>query len=72
MPLDPDVKFDFSRQGMVNRAAKHYTKWSFDIRAPPKCMQCQQRSEFGYNLVSLRGRSWKQEDVTLLEPFWRH
>ena len=51
---------------------RHYTTWSFDIRAPPKCMQCQQRSEFGYNLVSLRGRSWKQEDVTLLEPFWRH
>ena len=70
MPLDPDVKLDFSRQGMVNRAAKHYTKWSFDIRAPPKCRLCSQRSEHGSSLVSLTGSTWRREDVVLLEPFW--
>ena len=57
-------------QQRTNRRPKHYTKWSFDIRAPPKCRLCSQRSEHGSSLVSLTGSTWRQEDVVLLEPFW--
>ena len=60
----------WSQQARTNRVPKHYTKWSFDIRAPPKCRLCSQRSERGSSLVSLTGSTWRQEDVVLLEPFW--
>ena len=60
----------WSQQARTNRVPKHYTKWSFDIRAPPKCRLCSQRSEHGSSLVSLTGSTWRQEDVVLLEPFW--
>ena len=60
----------WSQQAWTNRVPKHYTKWSFDIRAPPKCRLCSQRSERGSSLVSLTGSTWRQEDVVLLEPFW--
>ena len=60
----------WSLQARTNRMPKHYTKWSFDIRAPPKCRLCSQRSEHGSSLVSLTGSTWRQEDVVLLEPFW--
>ena len=62
-----DVQF---QQAKTRRVPKHYTKWSFDIRAPPKCRLCSQRSERGSSLVSLTGSTWRQEDVVLLEPFW--
>ena len=45
----------WSQQARTNRVPKHYTKWSFDIRAPPKCRLCSQRSEHGSSLVSLTG-----------------
>ena len=57
-------------QSRTDRKPKHYTKWSFDIRAPPKCRLCSQRSEHGSSLVSLTGSTWRREDVVLLEPFW--
>ena len=60
----------WSQQARTDRWPKHYTKWSFDIRAPPKCKLCSQRSEHGSSLVSLTGSTWRQEDVVLLEPFW--
>ena len=60
----------WSLQARTHRLPKHYTKWSFDIRAPPKCRLCSQRSERGSSLVSLTGSAWRQEDVVLLEPFW--
>ena len=60
----------WSLQARTHRLPKHYTKWSFDIRAPPKCRLCSQRSEHGSSLVSLTGSTWRQEDVVLLEPFW--
>ena len=59
-----------SHQRQTDRTPRHYTKWSFDIRAPPKCRLCSQRSERGFSLVSLTGSTWRREDVVLLEPFW--
>ena len=59
-----------NHQAKTDRTPQHYTKWSFDIRAPPKCRLCSQRSEHGSSLVSLTGSAWRQEDVVLLEPFW--
>ena len=66
-PLRLDV---LMLQSRTKRKPKHYTKWSFDIRAPPKCRLCSQRAERGSSLVSLTGSTWRQEDVVLLEPFW--
>ena len=60
----------WSLQARTHRLPKHYTKWSFDIRAPPKCRLCSQRAERGSSLVSLTGSTWRREDVVLLEPFW--
>ena len=59
-----------THQRWTDRMPRHYTKWSFDIRAPPKCRLCSQRSERGFSLVSLTGSTWRREDVVLLEPFW--
>ena len=67
---DVDVWSLRTRQARTRRTPRHYTKWSFDIRAPPKCRLCSQRSERGSSLVSLTGSAWRQEDVVLLEPFW--
>jgi hypothetical protein len=68
--LPVDIFYVQYHQARTRRRPKHYTKWSFDIRAPPKCRLCSQRSERGFSLVSLTGSTWRREDVVLLEPFW--
>ena len=64
-------RLGFGTRGRIAHepSARSGPKWSFDIRAPPKCRLCSQ-PERGFSLVSLTGSTWRREDVVLLEPFW--